>query len=312
MNSVDTQYLSHMQTLLREGAVKENRTGTDTVSIFGHQMRFDLRKGFPILTTKKVFMKGVIHELLWFLNGETNIKYLKDNGVNIWNEWADENGNLGPVYGYQWRKWKDHSATDGGWAPYGHVDQIANVIETLKTNPDSRRMVVTAWNPAEVKDQALPPCHLLFQFNTQEIPLHTRYEICRRDNPNTKTIPFCNKESMDALGVPSRYIDCQLYQRSADWFLGVPFNIASYALLNMMIGRVVNMIPRHFVHSFGDTHLYANHHEQAIEQISRRPHFTLPTMVINNRPTGIDEFTYDDFDLQNYNSHESIKAEVAV
>jgi thymidylate synthase len=262
------QYHELMNFILKNGVKKEDRTGTGTLSVFGYQMRFDLNEGFPLVTTKKVHMKSIIHELLWFLKGDTNIKYLKENGVSIWDEWADENGELGPVYGYQWRNWP---ARDGKT-----IDQIKQVIHQLKNNPDSRRIIVSAWNVADVNQMALPPCHSLFQFYVAEGKL-----------------------------------SCQLYQRSADVFLGVPFNIASYALLTMMFAQVCGLQLGDFVHTFGDTHLYLNHLEQAELQLSRelRP---LPTMKINPEVKDIFDFRFEDFTLENYNPHPHIKAAVAV
>ncbi len=262
------QYLDLMDRVLKTGVEKRDRTGTGTRSVFGHQMRFDLSQGFPLLTTKKLFTKAIIYELLWFLRGDTNVKWLQQHGVTIWDEWADANGELGPVYGHQWRSWpRDHNGT---------IDQIANLIADIKTNPDSRRLMVTAWNPADVPKMALPPCHCLFQFYVAEGRL-----------------------------------SCQLYQRSADIFLGVPFNIASYALLTLMVAQVTGLKPGDFVHTFGDAHLYLNHLEQAKEQLSRAP-FALPTMRINPQVTDIFAFAYEDFKLENYHAHPHIKAEVAV
>jgi thymidylate synthase len=262
------QYLDLMDHVLKDGVDKRDRTGTGTRSVFGYQMRFDLAEGFPLLTTKKLHVKSIIHELLWFLTGDTNIKYLNENGVRIWDEWADEHGDLGPVYGRQWRSWP---ARDGG-----SIDQIANVVEAIKRNPDSRRLIVTAWNPADVDRMALPPCHLLFQFYVAEGRL-----------------------------------SCQMYQRSADIFLGVPFNIASYALLTMMVAQVTGLKPGDFVHTFGDAHLYSNHVEQANLQLMRDPR-PLPTMRLNPDVTDLFGFKYSDFTLENYNPHPHIKAEVAV
>lgn len=257
-----------MRTVLETGTFKGDRTGTGTQSIFGYQMRFNLADGFPLVTTKKVHMRSIIHELLWFLKGETNIKYLKNNGVSIWDEWADENGELGPVYGYQWRSWPARNGEK--------IDQIANLIDMIKRNPNSRRLMVTAWNPADVDQMALPPCHSLFQFY-----------------------------------VADGKLSCQLYQRSADIFLGVPFNIASYALLTLMVAQVCNLKPGDFVHTFGDAHLYSNHIEQAKLQLSRecRP---LPTMKLNPDVKDIFSFTFEDFTLENYDPHPHIKAPVAV
>jgi len=262
------QYLDLLRHVRENGTAKEDRTGTGTLSVFGHQMRFDLSEGFPVLTTKKLHLRSIIHELLWFLNGDTNIGYLRDNKVRIWDEWADENGDLGPVYGHQWRSWP---ARDGGT-----IDQIKNVVEMIRTNPDSRRLIVTAWNPADIDRMALPPCHCLFQFY-----------------------------------VADGKLSCQLYQRSADIFLGVPFNIASYALLTMMMAQVTGLKPGEFVHSFGDAHLYTNHLEQADEQLKRTPH-ALPHMEINPYRTEIFDFTFEDFKLEGYNAEPSIKAPVAV
>ena len=253
---------------MHEGIVKEDRTGTGTKSIFGHQMRFDLSKGFPCVTTKKLHLKSIIHELLWFLKGDTNIKYLKENGVRIWDEWADENGDLGNVYGYQWRSWP---TPDGK-----HIDQIKNVIDTLKTNPNSRRIIVSAWNVGEIEKMALPPCHAFFQFYVAEGKL-----------------------------------SCQLYQRSADIFLGVPFNIASYALLTMMIAQVCDIKLGDFVHTLGDAHIYSNHFDQTKIQLSREPK-ALPKMIINPQVKDIFKFKFDDFELINYNYHPHIKAKVAI
>ena len=262
------QYLDQMRTILDEGHYKADRTGTGTYSIFGYQMRFDLQKGFPLLTTKKLHLRSIIYELLWFLNGDTNIQYLHDHGVSIWDEWADENGDLGPVYGKQWRSWE---------APDGRViDQITSLIEQIKRNPDSRRLIVSAWNPADVDQMALPPCHTMFQFY-----------------------------------VSNGELSCQLYQRSADVFLGVPFNIASYALLTMMVAQVCGLKAKDFVHTFGDAHIYSNHVEQAKLQLSREPR-PLPQMRINPAVDSIFGFQYEDFTLENYDPHPHIKAEVAV
>ena len=261
-------YLDLLRHVLDHGTAKSDRTGTGTVSVFGAQLRFDLNAGFPLLTTKKVHLKSIIHELLWFLKGDTNIQYLKDNDVRIWDEWADKDGNLGPVYGYQWRSWP---APDGR-----HIDQIAQVIDMLKKNPDSRRIIVSAWNVADLDKMALMPCHAFFQFY-----------------------------------VAGGKLSCQLYQRSADMFLGVPFNIASYALLTLMVAQVCGLKPGDFVHTFGDTHLYLNHLEQARAQLARAPR-ALPTMRINPAVKGLFDFKYADFTLENYDPHPAIKAPVAV
>ncbi|HPF92295.1 MAG TPA: thymidylate synthase [Tenuifilaceae bacterium] len=262
------QYLELLDNILESGTEKTDRTGTGTISLFGYQMRFDLGQGFPLLTTKKVHLKSIIHELLWFLKGETNIKYLTDNGVSIWNEWADENGDLGPVYGSQWRSWP---------AANGHkLDQISQVVQSLKSNPDSRRHLVCAWNVGEIENMALPPCHILFQFY-----------------------------------VANGKLSCQLYQRSADVFLGVPFNIASYALLTMMMAQVTGLKPGDFIHTFGDVHIYSNHVEQVKLQLTREPR-KLPTMVLNPDVKSIFDFKYDDFSLEGYDPHPHIKGKVAV
>lgn len=271
------QYHDLLRHILANGARKTDRTGTGTLSVFGYQMRFDLRAGFPLLTTKKVHTRSIIHELLWFIAGDTNIKYLKDNGVSIWNEWADENGELGPVYGKQWRSWE---------APSGQrIDQLKNVLTQLKRNPDSRRMIVTAWNPADIPNMALPACHALFQFY-----------VAPPDPEKGETRPK---------------LSCQLYQRSADVFLGVPFNIASYALLTMMIAQECGYEAHEFIWTGGDTHLYLNHLEQVELQLTRafRP---LPTLRLNPAITSIFDFTYDDFTFENYDPHPAIKAPVAV
>jgi thymidylate synthase len=262
------QYHDLLEHILQNGVKKEDRTGTGTISVFGYQMRFDLNEGFPCITTKKLHLRSIIHELLWFLKGETNIQYLKENNVSIWDEWADENGNLGPVYGSQWRSWP---TADGR-----HIDQIKQVIDQLKNNPDSRRIIVSAWNVGEIEKMALPPCHAFFQFY-----------------------------------VADGKLSCQLYQRSADTFLGVPFNIASYALLTMMLAQVCNLQPGDFVHTLGDAHLYSNHLEQAKLQLTRdfRP---LPQMKMNPNVNDLFDFKFEDFELVNYDPHPHIKAEVAV
>ena len=262
------QYLDLMTRVMQEGTLKEDRTGTGTKSVFGHQMRFDLSKGFPCITTKKLHLKSIIHELLWFLKGDTNIKYLQENGVRIWDEWADKNGDLGHVYGYQWRSWP---APDGK-----HIDQISQVVETLKNNPDSRRIIVSAWNVGEIEQMALPPCHAFFQFY-----------------------------------VADGKLSCQLYQRSADIFLGVPFNIASYALLTMMMAQVCNLEVGDFVHTLGDAHIYTNHFEQTELQLSRDTK-ALPKMKINPEVKSIFDFTIDDFELVDYEFHPHIKGKVAI
>ncbi len=262
------QYLDLLDTILKYGVKKTDRTGTGTISYFGYQMRFDLADGFPLLTTKKVHLKSIIYELLWFLNGDTNVKYLQDHGVRIWNEWADPNGDLGPIYGYQWRHWRTPDGKE--------IDQIANIVNALKNNPDSRRHIVSAWNPADVDDMALPPCHTMFQFY-----------------------------------VADGRLSCQLYQRSGDSFLGVPFNIASYALLTMMMAQVCGYKPGVFVHTLGDAHIYLNHLEQVHTQLQRTP-YPLPTMRINPDVKDIFSFQYEDFTLENYQCHPTIKGVISV
>lgn len=262
------QYKKLLEHIVSKGTKKCDRTGTGTMSVFGYQMRFDLQQGFPLLTTKKLHLRSIIHELLWFLSGDTNIKYLNDNKVSIWNEWADENGELGPVYGHQWRSWPTQNGET--------IDQISNLIEMIKKNPDSRRLIVSAWNVAEVEKMALPPCHALFQFY-----------------------------------VADGKLSCQLYQRSADVFLGVPFNIASYALLTMIVAQVTGLVPGEFVHTLGDAHIYLNHLEQTAEQLSRTPR-ELPTMKLNPKVNDIFDFKYEDFTLENYDPYPTIKAPIAV
>lgn len=262
------QYLDLANRILTEGNRRDDRTGTGTISIFGHQMSFDLKEGFPLLTTKKLHTKSIIYELLWFLKGDTNVHYLQEHGVRIWNEWADENGNLGPVYGHQWRSWPDHNG--------GTIDQIANVIDQIKHNPQSRRLIVSAWNVADIDQMKLPPCHTMFQFY-----------------------------------VANGELSCQLYQRSGDVFLGVPFNIASYALLTMMMAQVCGLKPGMFIHTLGDAHLYLNHLDQIREQLTRTP-YPLPTMKINPDVKNIEDFVYEDFQLENYQAWPHIKGEVSV
>lgn len=262
------QYEALLKYVKDNGVKKTDRTGVGTVSIFGYQMRFDLQKGFPLITTKKLHLKSIIHELLWFLKGEKNIQYLNENGVTIWDEWADENGDLGPVYGYQWRNWPKPNGQ--------HVDQISNIVKMIQNNPDSRRILVSAWNVAEIENMKLPPCHVIFQFYVAEGKL-----------------------------------SCQMYQRSADMFLGVPFNIASYALLTMMVAQVCNLEPHEFIHTLGDTHIYLNHMEQVNLQLSRMPR-PYPKMIINKNVQDIFSFKYEDFKLEGYDPYPSIKAPIAV
>lgn len=262
------QYESLLKFVLENGELKSDRTGVGTKSVFGHQLRFNLSEGFPLITTKKIHLKSIIYELLWFIKGGTNIKYLTENGVSIWNEWADVNGELGPIYGHQWRNW-----TTLNGAP---IDQLYNAINTIKCNPDSRRIIVSAWNVADIEKMALPPCHVLFQFY-----------------------------------VSGKKLSCQMYQRSADLFLGVPFNIASYALLTMMIAQVCDLVPFEFIHTFGDTHIYSNHFDQVKEQLSRTPR-PYPTLKLNPNIKNIEDFRYSDFSLEGYNPHPLIKAPIAI
>lgn len=261
------QYIDLLEHVIKNGTVKTDRTGIGAKSVFGYQMRFDLNKGFPLLTTKKLHLKSIIHELLWFLKGDTNVKYLQENGVKIWNAWADKDGNLGPIYGYQWRSWPSSG---------GNIDQISNVVKSIRHNPDSRRHIVSAWNVGEIDKMALPPCHILFQFY-----------------------------------VADGKLSCQLYQRSADIFLGVPFNIASYSILLMMIAQVTGLKPGEFIHTLGDAHIYLNHIDQGNNQVGRKP-FKLPKMVINPNRDNIFDFVYDDFTLTGYEAHPHIKGEIAV
>jgi thymidylate synthase len=262
------QYKELLQRVLDEGIRKEDRTGTGTTSVFGHQMRFDLQNGFPLLTTKKLHLKSILHELLWFIQGSTNVKYLQENGVRIWNEWAREDGELGPIYGYQWRSWPDRKG--------GHIDQLKQVIESIQKNPDSRRHIVSAWNVGQLEEMELPPCHILFQFY-----------------------------------VADGKLSCQLYQRSADIFLGVPFNIASYALLTMMVAKATNLEPGDFVHTLGDAHIYLNHIDQVKLQLTRSPRH-LPTLTINPDVKDIDGFKFEDFTLSDYDPHPHIKGQISV
>ncbi len=262
------QYLDLLDHVLKNGVEKSDRTGTGTISVFGYQMRFNLEEGFPVMTTKKLHLRSIIHELLWFIKGSTNTRYLTENKVTIWDEWAAPNGDLGPVYGYQWRSWPDYHG--------GHIDQLAEVIQSIKTNPDSRRHIVNAWNVGQLKEMALPPCHMFFQFY-----------------------------------VADGKLSCHMYQRSADIFLGVPFNIASYALFTMMMAQVCDLQPGDFVHSFGDAHIYLNHLDQVKLQLSREP-YPLPQMRINPERKNIDDFVFEDFELMNYQSHPHIKGEISV
>jgi thymidylate synthase len=300
-------YHDLLSDVMQNGIHREDRTGTGTISVFGRQMRFDISEDFPLLTTKKVHWRSIVHELIWFLSGDTNIAYLKENGVSIWDDWADENGDLGPIYSHQWRSWE---RPDGGT-----IDQISNVIAQLKTNPDSRRMIVSAWNPADVDRMALPPCHTMFQFYTRPLSFAERLSILAEMQGFLEFEIFGNEalyeKMMNDAGIPSRYLDCQLYQRSADLFLGVPFNIASYALLTMMVAQVVGMHPGEFVHTLGDAHIYTNHVDQ-VELLLSREILPPPQVYLNPEIADIFAFTYDDVELLGYQSHPAIKAPVAV
>lgn len=313
LDTDEQQYLDLLQKILDEGFQKGDRTGTGTISLFGHQMRFDLKKSFPLLTTKKMFLKGIIHELLWLISSDTNIKYLQDNGVKIWDEWADENGDLGPVYGEQWRRWG------------GAIDQLGNVITSIQANPNSRRHIVSAWNPAVVDDMALPPCHTLYQFYVKP-GLFAKEDTWFDQRTQAKMIEDYEDDSGLYEGFRNEILEqkkcrheefyhgklsCQLYQRSADVFLGVPFNIASYSLLTMMVAQVCNMEADEFVHTFGDVHIYNNHIDQVKEQLSRPP-YSMPKMKLNPEVMNIDDFKFEDFELVGYQSHPSIKAPIAV
>jgi len=333
------QYLQLMETVLNFGREKKDRTGTGTLSMFGGQMRFDLTEGFPLVTTKKCHLRSIIHELLWFLKGDTNIGYLKENNVSIWDEWADENGDLGPVYGKQWRSWTAHDEVHhsnrktidemeaDGWEEAGwreatmlltkDIDQISKVIDQLRNDPDNRRIVVSAWNVGELDDMALAPCHAFFQFYTRELTLEERGQFANLkgtggyyQNLNEKHQEQLHDE-LDELDIPRRGLSCQLYQRSADVFLGVPFNIASYALLTEMVAQQVNMVAEEFIWTGGDTHLYSNHLEQAKLQLTRDPH-PLPRLKIKRKPDSIFDYQFDDFEIEGYESHPAIKAPVAI
>ena len=326
-NNIESQYLALLEKLLNTAKYKDDRTNTGTYSIFGPQIVADLREGLPLLTTKKVFHRGILHELLWFLSGDTNIKYLLENNVHIWYEWALDNGDLGPVYGRMWRNWPNPNGPE--------VDQIQYLINLIKNNPYSRRQLVCGWNPALLPDenkthkenvesglQALPPCHTLFQFYCEDMSLLERVHhlnsedsILLKENPQIFENFGKNKDAIENLlnenNVPDKYISCKLYQRSGDIFLGVPFNIASYAMLTHMVAQVVNMVPKEFIHTFGDLHLYSNHVEQAKEQLSRNQ-MDFPKLHIKNRGQNIDEFVFEDFEITDYAPHPYIKAPVAV
>ena len=342
------QYLALMQDILDNGVVKKDRTGVGTLSVFGRQLRFDLKEGFPLVTTKKVHLKSIIHELLWFLNGDTNVKYLQENGVRIWNEWANEEGNLGPVYGKQWREWRDCKVVEchdvgrtqqlmqRGYKYIGNMkedgttylvyekahDQISKVIQQLREDPDSRRIIVSAWNVSDLDDMALNPCHNYFQFYTTEMTVLERLEWCEVNEPEKFTsAPLINHEdiddeerlheTLDREGIPRRKLSCFYMMRSNDYLLGAPFNVASYALLTHMIAQQLNMVPDELVYSGVDVHLYSNHLEQAKLQLTREP-YPLPKLVIKRKPDSIFDYKYEDFELVGYQSHDTIKAPIAV
>lgn len=326
------EYLETLDTVRENGKAASNRTSTTTIKTFAESMSYDLRQGFPLLTTKKVAIKAIIHELLWFLNGNTNVKYLQDNGVTIWDEWATEEqcakygrqaGDLGPIYGHQWRNFGATKNPDGSYAKDG-VDQISDLINEIKTNPDSRRLIVTGWNPKEINEVALPPCHTLFQFNTEIIPFQERLALLSKKlllesnivlAPDTDLLTVADIDKLDRLmeteNIPERYLDCQMYQRSGDMFLGVPFNIASYSLLTMMVAQVTNCVSRHFTHIIGDAHIYHNHLEQVALQLNRTPG-RLPTMLLNPNVKDIFDFKYEDFNLIGYFPQDKIPAPVAI
>jgi thymidylate synthase len=317
------QYLDLLQNILDNGCDKEDRTGTGTKSIFGAQMRFNLQEGFPLVTTKKIHFKSVVHELLWLISGDTNIKYLQDNKVKIWDAWADENGDLGPVYGAQWRRWDAPKPVDLGYSTsefrpmtWDKIDQIQNAIDLIKNDPKSRRIIVNAWNPADLDKMSLTPCHAFFQFNCRPLSKEDRRNIwpfsrssCSADSPEEEEAREI--QEYDEQGIPKYYLDCQLLQRSQDHFLGAPFNIASYALLTHMVAQVTNTVPGEFIHTSGDVHLYSNHYEQAELQLTRDP-LPLPRVKLNPEITNIDDFKYEDIELIGYQSHPHIKAPVAV
>lgn len=335
------QYQDLMAEVFAKGTPKKDRTGTGTLSIFGHQMRFNLQEGFPLVTTKRCHLRSIIHELLWFLKGDTNVKYLNDNGVTIWDEWKNKDGDLGPVYGKQWRAWTAHDEVhtgnkkiiaemeEDGWEEAGYreasmlltkdIDQIAKVMDQLKNDPDNRRIIVSAWNVADLDDMALAPCHAFFQFYTREMSLDERVQWAEENDNELWSdyihATFVDENTrlgwLDKAGVPTRKLSCQLYQRSADVFLGVPFNIASYALLIHMFAQQANMAVGDFVWTGGDVHLYSNHLEQARTQLGRTPR-ALPKLIIKRKPDSIFDYKFEDFEIENYNPHPSIKAPVAI
>lgn len=326
-------YEDLLANILKNGKRREDRTGTGTLSVFGLQFKYDLSKGFPLITTKKLHVKSIVHELLWMLNGDTNIKYLNDNGVTIWDEWADDNGDLGPIYGHQWRKWRGNlisleaepTFADSKYmnfkakATFEDIDQIKEVINSLRYNPYSRRHIVSAWNPAEVKNMALPPCHCLFQFYAEKLDIEERYPIYKDMQSRNELQPITvgwnpnehsDSENLDNAGVPKFRLSCKLTQRSADSFLGIPYNIASYSFLTHMVAQQVNMVPGDFIWSGGDCHIYLNHIEQVKLQLSRKE-YSLPTLKLN-KAKDIFSYKYEDFEILNYQCHPKIEAEIAV
>ena len=315
------QYLNLLKDVLNNSCYKDDRTNTGVYSVFGRQMRFcDIQNKFPIVTTKKIHFKSIVHELLWFINGDTNIEYLNKNNVNIWNEWADKNGSLGPIYGKQWRKWKKYKKSITGlyYIEDKPVDQIKNAIDKIKNTPYSRRIIVSAWNVAELDDMALSPCHAFFQFNCRPMSFEQRVDYLAKGDDEKEAVKFLKnkheeevEKSMDSIDVPKFYLDCQLYQRSCDLFLGVPFNISSYALLTCMISKVTNTVPGDFVWTGGDVHIYKNHKDQVHKQLKREP-YDLPKLKINDDIKDIDDFKYEDISLVDYNCHKPIKAPIAV
>jgi thymidylate synthase len=326
------QYSELLDRILTEGRPRKDRTGTGTIGVFGHEMKFDMRKGFPLLTTKKVYLRAIIHEMLWFLKGSTNIKYLTDNNVTIWDEWADADGELGPIYGFQWRNWRQYVPMDNNGNPvdrdkqpmidgvghYGikYIDQITNLVKKLQTNPDDRRMMVSAWNVGEIDEMNLPPCHYMFHVSTFEMTLEERIKnLMSRPDYNGEGWTGGDDEKahqdLDSYGVPRRWISLRWEQRSVDTFLGLPFNIASYAILLLMLAQISNMVPLELTCSLGDTHLYLNHIEQAKLQLSREPR-ELPIMKLNPAIKNIDDFKFEDFELLNYDPHPPIKGDISI
>lgn len=326
------QYSDLLDRILTEGRPRKDRTGTGTIVVFGHEMKFDMRKGFPLLTTKKVYLRAIIHEMLWFLKGSTNIKYLTDNNVTIWDEWADADGELGPIYGFQWRNWRKYSFDPANGVNHvAYIDQIANLVKKLQTNPDDRRMMVSAWNVGEIDEMNLPPCHYMFHVATFEMTYEERLQQANYDKEKFKSreewIEYWEKRCaddnahtginwnknvlLDQIGVPRRWISLRWEQRSVDTFLGLPFNIASYAILLLMLAQIANMVPLELTCSLGDTHLYLNHIEQAKLQLSREPR-ELPQMELNPKIKNIDDFKFEDFTLLNYDPHPPIKGDISI